>query len=359
MWDKINTIFAPKELALNLADGLQILGHDITLFTPGSVRTKVKNTNVDLKYFEEEVEKLTGKSIKEGGTTELLKKKPLTFITLTRQIQTELVAKCYQMANDGKFDLVHVYTNEEEIAMAFARFLKVPSVFTHHEPFNFLARYRTNFQKYKDLDFISISKSQQKAFPNLNFVGNVYHGIDVNRFKLNEKPKNYFAYLGRIIKPKGVHLAIQACLESGNRLKIAGKHYSGHGGDKYWEKKIKPFIDNKQIEYVGYLKSDKEKSDFLGGAKALLMPVQWEEPFGMVMLESMTTGTPVIGFNKGSIPEVVKDGETGFVVRDVKKMKEKFKEVDKLDRVKIREKVEKEFSLEKMIRGHEQIYKKV
>jgi len=356
MWDKIKTIFAPGELAKDLVNGLVKLGHEVTLFSPGPVRVKAKNINADLRWFTKEVESLTGKRISKGAVGELIKKKPLTYVSLSRQIQTELVATCYKMANEGKFDLVHVYTNEEEIALAFAEFVKVPILFTHHEPFNFLARYRTLFSKYKKRKFISISKSQQKAYPSLNFIGNVYHGIDFKRFKFNPKPKDYFAFFGRIIKPKGTHLAIQSCLKAGVNLKIAGQHYSGHGGDVYWEKKVKPFIDGKQIQYVGYLKTDKEKSKFLGGAKALLMPVAWEEPFGMVMLESMACGTPVIGFDKGSLSEVVENGKSGFLVKTLGQMKSAMRKVDELNRADVRNHAEKKFSLERMVRGHESIY---
>ncbi len=359
MWNKIKTIFAPARLALDLAEGLEKLGHEVTFFSPGPVDTKVKNINSDLTYFTEEVEAITKLKIEDGAVSELIKNKPLTFLTLSRQIQSDLISRCYKMANQGEFDIVHVYTNEEETAMAFSELVKVPTVFTHHEPFNFLARYRTNFQKYKHLNFISISKSQQKAYPDINFVGNVYHGIDANRFEFNNTPKDYFAFLGRIIKPKGVHLAIQACLETGQKLEIAGKHYSGHGGDRYWEEKIEPFIDGKQIEYVGYISTDAEKSEFLGNAKGLLMPVQWEEPFGMVMLEAMACGTPVVGFAKGSIPEVVKDKVTGIVVEDLEDMKSGLGKINEIDRKEVRDYVEKEFSLKNMAQQHEKIYKQL
>ncbi len=359
MWKEIKTIFAPARLAIDLAEGLSKMGHEVTLFSPGPINTKVQNINSDLKYFKKEVELLTKKKISAGAVGELIKTKPLTFLTLARQIQTDLISKCFEMANEGKFDIVHVYTNEEEIALAFSKFVKVPVVFTHHEPFNFLARYRTLFPKYKDLNFISISKQQQKAYPKLNFIGNVYHGIDTKRFEFNSAPKDYFAFYGRIIKPKGTHLAIQACLETGQNLKIAGQHYAGHGGDKYWKEKVEPFIDGKQIQYIGYLKTDKEKSKFLGDAKALLMPVQWEEPFGMVMIEAMACGTPIIGFNKGSLPEVIKDKQTGFVVKTLGQMKKSMERIEELDRKEIRKYVEENFSIEKMVKEHLRLFQKI
>ncbi|MBN1915924.1 glycosyltransferase [Candidatus Dojkabacteria bacterium] len=358
MWKEIKTIFAPGSLAIDLAEGLRKLGHSVSLFTPGPVITKVKNINADLIFFKEEAERLTGKKISTGAVGKLIKSMPLTFLSLSRQIQSDLISKCYKMANMEKFDIVHVYTNEEEIAMAFSNFVKIPIVFTHHEPFNFLARYRTAFQKYRNLNFISISKSQQKDYPYLKFVGNIYHGIDVERFRFNPKPKDYYVFFGRIIKPKGTHLAIQACLKTGQKLKIAGQHYTGHGGDKYWQEKIEPFIDGKQIQYVGYLKTDREKSDFLGNAKALLMPVQWEEPFGMVMLEAMSCGTPVIGYNMGSLPEIV-SADSGIIVESENKFIHALKKIESLDRKKIRDHIKNNFNINRMIKKHVDIYNKI
>ncbi len=366
-----NVIFSPGHLALDLARGLQDLGCEVTLFSPGSVDTKVKNISADLSLFENEL------NLRGDTYMELLKKHPLVFITLARQVQSEMISKAYKMANEGEFDLVHVYTNEEEMALVFAEFCKVPVVFTHHEPFNFLTKYRSIMPKYNHLNWISISDSQRKSMPiDTNFVATIYHGLAKNRFKPIVNPKNnYIAFFGRIIEPKGVHIAIEAAKKAGVKLKIAGKHYTGHSKDKYWSEIIEPQIDGDLIEYVGFIKDDKDKEKFLGNAKALIMASTWEEPFGMVMIEALACGTPVIGLKCGAIPEVVENNTTGYVVRHqisgVRNQKvetspdtigdlvKAINKVGKIDRKVCRAEFEKRFSLERMCEDYFDTYKKL
>jgi len=316
-----DVIFSPGTLALELAEGLQALGADVTLFSPGPVRppsaeagpadTKVSNITADLSYFEQE---LAGR----GDTyIDLLKKHPLTFVSLARQVQAEIIAKAFAMANNDELDVVHIYTNEEDIALPFAQLCTKPVVFTHHDPFSLLVKYKNVFPKYKDLSWISISMAQRTSMPpDTNWVANIYHGLPKDEFAPNYSPKgDYFAYIGRIIESKGVHLAIAAAKQAGVKLKIAGKHYAGHGKDSYWREQIEPQLGD-DIEYVGFVKGS-VKQDFLGNARALLVPSTFDEPFGMVLIEALACGTPVIGSKSGAIPEVIQDGKTGFVTDDL------------------------------------------
>jgi len=143
-------IFSPGRLALELAAGLEAQGVDVTLFTPGPADTAVRNITVDLSYFEREL-------AARGDTyVELLKKHPLVFVSLARQAQAELIAKAYAMANAGELDLVHIYTNEEDLALPFAALCAKPVVFTHHDPFSFMVRYKHVFPKYAHLKWISV-----------------------------------------------------------------------------------------------------------------------------------------------------------------------------------------------------------
>lgn len=309
-------IFSPAPLALGLAKGLQARGADVTLFSPGPVATTAKNITADLSYFEQE---LAGR----GDTyLELLKKHPFTFVTLARQVQSELIARAFAMANGGELDVVHIYTNEEDIALPFAALCRKPVVFTHHDPFNFLVKYKNVFPKYAGLNWISVSRAQRSGMPEgTNWVANIYHGIEPDLFTPSDThPGDYVAYLGRIIESKGVHLAIQAVKTynqmTGQRLKlkIAGKHYSGHRKDIYWQERVYPLIDGDEIEYVGFIKTTPEKQALLGGAAALLVPSTFEEPFGMVMIEALACATPVIGLDSGAISEVIAHGKTGFVI---------------------------------------------
>lgn len=310
-----HVIFSPAKLALSLGEGLEKLGTDVTLFTPGSVDTSTRNITADLSYFEHEL------GLRGDSYVELLKKHPFTFITLARQVQSELIANAYAMANAGQLDLVHIYTNEEDVALPFAALCTQPVVFTHHDPFNFMVKYKNVFPKYTELNWISMSYAQRQGMPpETNWVGNVYHGLDDSRLKPVRIPSNdYIAYLGRIIQPKGLHLAIAAVQQYNQtakkpiKLKIAGKHYAGHKKDTYWLERIQPQLDDPQIEYVGFVGPDEQRS-FLGNARALIVPSLFDEPFGLVTIEALACGTPAIGLNSGALPEVIENGRTGFLV---------------------------------------------
>lgn len=351
-------IFSPGVLALDLAEGLTRLGADVTLFSPGPVAANVRTATADLSLFEKE---LAGRGY---GYLELLKKHPLTFVSMARQVQAEIISQAYAMANNDELDIVHIYTNEEDIALPFAQFCKKPVVFTHHDPFQLLVKYKSVFPKYKHLNWLSMSHAQRAGMPtDTNWTANIYHGIDEKRLTPNYTPAGgYLAYLGRIIESKGVHLAIAAAKKAGMRLKIAGKHYAGHGKDAYWRTKIEPELGD-TIEYVGFLKSDEQKQDFLGNASALIMPSLFNEPFGMVAIESLACGTPVIGVGSGAIGEVVRHNQTGFVVHksdDEAKMADDLASavgnILAIDRKTCRKDFEARFTLARMSQEHLNAY---
>lgn len=351
-------IFSPGRLALDLADGLQKLGAQVTLFSPGPVDTTAHNITADLSYFEQE---LRGRG---DSYIELLKKHPLVFISLARQVQAELIAMAMTMANDDQLDVLHIYTNEEDIALPFVQFCKKPVVLTHHDPFNFQIKYKNVFPKYKHLNWISISFAQRQDMPkDTNWVANMYHGLDEKRFTANRRPSgNYLAYMGRIIESKGVHLAIAAAKQAGIGLKIAGKHYAGHGKDEYWQKKILPEL-NGQIEYVGFIADDAHKQNFLGNANALIVPSVFDEPFGMVSIEALACGTPVIALDSGALPEVVRHQTTGFVVpkqkqeaETIQRLAAAIQHIQSIDRNVCRRDFEKRFTVARMCEEHLQTY---
>jgi glycosyltransferase involved in cell wall biosynthesis len=379
-------IFSPGTIAIELAEGLSDLGHEVTLFSPGKVQNpKFKNINADTSLVDEELK------TKGYGLMALMSKNPLTYVTLSRQLQMQLVSNAYQMANNDEFDIVHVWITEEDIAMEFAGLCKKPVVFTHHEPFNFLTKYRTSFERYKDLNWISISHAQRATVGNanwrslpgsMNWVGNIYHGLSdpfkKYKIKKSDDHKKYFAYLGRIIEPKGVHLAIEAVLRlnealrepQGDRmknvgdshgnpelipLKVAGKHYSDSGKDSYWKTKIEPLVDGEIIQYVGFIDDPEEKFNFLYNAKALIVPSTWEEPFGMISIEANSVGTQIIASKNGALDEVIEEGVNGY------KYKETSELVNLLNRKaipesKVKEHFVKNFSIEKMVKKYQQIY---
>ncbi|HUC90151.1 MAG TPA: glycosyltransferase [Patescibacteria group bacterium] len=369
-------IFSPGTLALGLAEELQNQGADVTLFSPGKVTTSVKNINADMSYFGQE---LAGR----GDTyVDLLKKHPVTFISMARQVQSELVAKAFAMANSGQLDVVHIYTNEEDIALPFVQFCRKPVVLTHHDPFTFLVKYKNVFPKYKHLNWLSVSLAQRAEMPlDTNWVGNIYHGLAEADFAPNYSPDGgYVAFLGRIIQPKGMHLAIEAVEQYNKsaakplRLKIAGKHYAGEK-DTYWQR-VAPLIDGKEIEYVGFVSGNAAKQEFLGNARALVVPSLFAEPFGMVAIEAMACGTPVVGLDSGALPEVIQNGKNGFVIpkkyvesaggkqvlddqATAGAIAQKIAQVDNIDRQACRRSFEQNFTLAHMAQGHLAAYRRV
>jgi len=352
-------IFSPGRLAMDLANELVAMGEEVTLYVPGPVGSSVHQVTADLEFFEREL------GLRGDTYLELLKKHPLTFITLARQAQNELVARAYADANAGLLDVVHVYTNEEETALPFAQFCSKPVVFTHHDPFNFLVRYRSVMPRYKELNWISMSRSQRSGMPaDTNWVGNVYHGLPLGRFHLEAKRKgDYILFMGRIIEPKGVHLAIAAVRQYNRehvgaalQLVIAGKHYGDGDKDKYWTQQIQPEIDGDTVRYIGFVGDDADKQELLAGARALVMPSVFDEPFGLVQIEALACGTPIVGMNNGAISEVVRDGINGALVQDPSELAAAFGRVCKVDRADCRADFEERFSASRMAAEHLAIY---
>ncbi|MCK4525698.1 MAG: glycosyltransferase family 4 protein, partial [Candidatus Andersenbacteria bacterium] len=264
----------------------------------------------------------------------------------------------FSMANN--FDVIHNHAGDN--GLLFSQTTKTPVLTTLH---NVLPNskqkssdeYITLDYYSKKTNFVSISFNQRTHTDiKFNYTDTIYNGININDFTFNPKPKNYLVWLGRIHYGKGLWNAINAAKISKEKLIIAG-NITCETDEKYFQS-VKPMIDGKQIKYIGEVDL-KGKDDLLKNAKAILFPTIWEEPFGLVMIEAMACGTPVIGFNKGSVAEVIKDGKTGFVVKDDKKMIKAIKNIDKIDRPKCREHIEKNFTIEKMVDNYEKVYKKI
>lgn len=369
-----HVIFSPARLAIDLAEGLQALGADVTLFTPGPVDTSVNNIPADLSLFQEE---LAGRGY---DYVTLLKKHPMTFVTLARQVQSEIVSTAFLMANNHDFDVLHIYSNEEELGLTFAKLCNKPVVFTHHDPFNFLIKYKSVFPKYASLPLISMSYAQRAGMPkSTNWVANIYHGLTPDLYTPTVKPTGgYIAYLGRIIEPKGLHLAIRA-VKGYNRtaktklqLRIAGKHYAGHIKDTYWQKDIFPQIDGTEIVYDGFLGTAQQKKLFLSNATALLVPSIFNEPFGMVTIESLACGTPVIGLDSGATSEILTSSKIGCIAKkahfsdgtlDVlttsNNISTCLKRIPTFDRAECRKQFLDRFTTERMCKEHLETYRKL
>ena len=245
---------------------------------------------------------------------------------------------------DG-FDVVHSHIDWIHIPLL--RRVKVPFVTTLHGRLD-LPKIETCFGDcFAETAFVSISDAQRAPLPEAHWVGTVYHGLPEDLLIPNFAPKGYLAFLGRTSPEKGPEAAIRLARAAGLPLKIAAKV------DKvdraYFEAKVEPLIDGNQIDFIGEI-DEHQKSTFLGNALALLFPISWPEPFGLVMIEAMACGTPVIAFPYGSVPEVVEDGVTGFVV-DGQHALNAIDAVSKLDRGQIRARFEQRFTARRMAQG--------
>lgn len=210
-------------------------------------------------------------------------------------------------------------------------------------------------EKIKEINCITISDFQKQQNEYLRIIGRVYNGIDLREFDFRKKSNGYVGWLGRISPEKGVHLAVKMADEHGWDFKIAGKK----SVLEYFDGQVRAFLNNK-IKYCGEL-FDKSKSDFYGGCDVFVAPIQWDEPFGLTIVEAMACGTPVVAFNRGSMSELIVDGVTGYLIKpgDLKGFAEAVEKAKLLDRRKCREHVEKNFTLDKMTDEYISIYKKI
>jgi len=212
------------------------------------------------------------------------------------------------------------------------------------------------YQEFREIPLISISDAQRTPLPWVNWLGTVRHGLPANLLSLNEQDGKYLAFLGRISPEKGLDLAIEIAIRSEMPLKIAAK--VDRADREYFEAKIKPLLDHPLIDFIGEI-GRTEKQEFLGNAAALLFPIQWPEPFGLVTIESLACGTPVIACPSGSVPEIVLDGKCGFLMRTVEQAVKAVRKISRIDRSDCRRHFELNFTADRMAREYLSIYDKL
>ncbi|HQB85219.1 MAG TPA: glycosyltransferase family 4 protein [Candidatus Pacearchaeota archaeon] len=331
-----NVFYAPLWIAYYTAEGLAQKGHDVFYF--GSKESKLKRAKLV---------SFNTKAIKKDKKLEpFLSKSNELVVNFYEQ---KMISMIYQMHLKEKFDIIHIHPFRRCLPMA--PFTQTPTVITIHDQIAGINKLQlAETKNIPQIKLISISNAQRKPLPNLNYVATVYNGIDINKFKYREKPEDYFVAAGRFVPEKGIDIAIDIAKKAGVKLKIAG----GPSDGDYFNKLIKPKL-SKNIEYVGmidYLKM----GDFYSKAKALIAPIQWEEPFGLFFTEAMACGTPVIAYNRGSVPEVIKDKKTGFIVKNVSEAVKAVYKIDQIKRSDCRDWVKERFSIDTMVDGYEKAY---
>ncbi len=209
------------------------------------------------------------------------------------------------------------------------------------------------YRSYKDLPAVSISDDQRRPIPDLNWVRTIYHGLPRDLLRFSPKAGDYLAFLGRISPEKRPDLAIEIARRTGVRLKIAAK--VDRNDRDYFESVIKPMLSSPRIEFIGEV-NETEKQDLLGCALALLFPVDWPEPFGLVMIEALACGTPVIARPFGSVPEVLRHGITGFLGASLEELVSSVNKIGDISRQRCREEFETRFTSEVMAANYEHVY---
>ena len=251
----------------------------------------------------------------------------------------------------GDFDFLHFHLDYYPFSL-FSR-QSTPFVTTRHGRLD-LPEHQPVFSTFSSVPVISISNAQRRPLPQARWVRTIHHGLPEQLLAPHPVTPSYFAFLGRIAPEKGIDRAIRIAEHCGIPLRIAAKVDSADRD--YFADKIEPLLDLPNIDFIGEI-SDKEKSAFLSGAIALLVPIDWPEPFGLVMIEAMACGTPVIAFNRGSVPEIVEDGVTGFVVEDEIGAIGAVDRLSQLPRGRIRRTFEERYTARRMAQDYLAVYR--
>src|SRR6516164_4378484 len=309
-----------------LTEELVALGHDVTLYASADSRTSAK-----LEAPWPRALRLDG-SVRDPNALHML-----------------MLERVRQLADE--FDFLHFHLDYYPFSI-FSRH-SVPYITTLHGRLD-LPEHQPLFSMFSSIPVVSISDAQRRPLPQAGWVRTVYHGLPEQLLKPLPVRPSYFAFLGRIAPEKGVDRAISIARQCGVPLRIAAK--VDKVDREYFDDKIRPLIDGSSVEYIGEI-TDAEKSAFLSGAIALLAPIDWPEPFGLVMIEAMACGTPVIAFNRGSVPELVDDGLTGFIVEDEKGAIGAFDRLSQLSRARIRRQFERRFTAHRMAQEYLAAYR--
>jgi glycosyltransferase involved in cell wall biosynthesis len=317
-----------ERVVAHLTDALVELGHEVTLFASGDAQTKARLVPV---------------------RDQAIRLDPAL-------LKSDLAAHLTQLAEVRRradlFDVIHFHT--DMMHFPFFDGMAEKTVTTLHGRLD-LKDLAGVYQRWTRFPLVSISDDQRRPLPFANWAATVHHGMAADLYRFQPRSQGYLAFLGRISPEKRPDRAIAIARRLGKTLKIAAKVDAAD--NIYFEGKIEPLLHDPLIEFIGEI-GDCQKSAFLGGADALLFPIDWPEPFGLVMIEAMACGTPVIAYACGSVPEVVEDGLTGFIVRNEDEAAAAVERLATLDRMAIRRRFEERFSATAMAQRYLDLYER-
>jgi glycosyltransferase involved in cell wall biosynthesis len=311
-----------------LTEELVALGHEVTLFASGDSRTAAR------------LDAIVPRALRLDNS-----------VRDTIAPHVFMLSRLQERLHD--FDIVHFHI--DHLHLPIMRGAGVPFLTTLHGRLD-LPEVAPLFRAHPEAPFVSISDAQRRPLPFANWAGTVYHGLPPGLLPFSPRDRGYLAFLGRISPEKGPDAAIRIARASGLPLRIAAK--VDNADRAYFETVVQPMLDAPGVEFVGEI-TEAEKAEFLGGATALLFPIQWPEPFGLVMIEAMACGTPVVAFNRGSVPEVLEDGVSGFVVEDETGALAALHRIGTLDRAAVRGAFETRFTARRMAENYLTLYRRL
>lgn len=340
-----NIAYSPATVAKSIAEGLQNSNHTVTFFGP-------EGTKLDVSAVE--TSSLHPIARTQSELDEFLSSSDLFENYRPSLYDTYVAKQILQRAANKEFDCVIFHHFESALPVA-SLFPTVPIVYILHDFINEHRRQAMELHSSPNQHFISISNSQRRDAPDLNYAATIYNGIDTELFTTDGEPEDYLMISGRVTPDKGVKEAVQIALQTGKRLLISGS--LSKPDSWYFDAHIKPFLNNK-ILFLGMLERE-QLVKYYQKAAGLLVPIQWQEPFGLGMAEANACGTPVIAFNRGSVPELVKDKQTGFIVNNSAEMIMAIEKLPSIKRKDCREHAVSNFSIEEMVKNYDTVLRDI
>ncbi|MHC4414688.1 MAG: glycosyltransferase family 4 protein [Planctomycetota bacterium] len=338
--------YGPWELvASNLTEELVGLGHEVTLFAAGGTQSGANVVTTTPHALETWPKRERERPRAFDPASGLLEGPPDA-----RVLEELHVAACMERAAAGDFDVVHSHLHVH--ALVFGRLIACPLVTTLHGSAWVRAAHPI-FRAYRELPFVSLSRAERELLPELNYVATVHNGIRLETFPFEPEKEDYLLFAGRLSPEKGPDAAIEVARRSGRRLLLAGVVEPQY--QEFFDARIRPHLDGTQVEYLGLL-SQQELAPYYQRAAALLFLINWCEPFGLTAVEAQASGTPLIATRFGALPEIIIEGETGFVVDSIEEATAATKKLDTLSPAACRANAESRFSAEVMARGYEAVY---
>lgn len=345
-WPLPPTGYGPWEMvASNLTEELVALGHEVTLFAAGGTQSSATVVTTCPHALQTWPEPLRSRPRAFDPETGLMEGPPDP-----RALEELHIATCMERAAEGRFDVVHSHLHVH--ALVFGRLISCPLVTTLHGS----AWTKSNhpiLRAYRELPFVSLSNAERQLLGELNYVATVYNGIRIETFDFEPDKEDYLLFAGRFAPEKGPDVAIEVARRAGRRLLLAGLIEPQY--QEFFDSQIRPHLDGSQCEYLGLL-SQQELAPYYRKAAALLFLINWCEPFGLTAVEAQASGTPVIATRFGALPEIIVDGETGFIVDTTDEAVAATKKLDTLSPAACRENAESRFSARVMARGYEAVY---